>query len=84
VEVDGLLNGWIMPSQVTTFRADYTPAPTFMAAKWFSLAAALFTLLLALRIWMIKVGLQRIPRMIVSKIRPASSAISNSNHKISR
>jgi hypothetical protein len=45
VLVDGMLNGWLVPSSSRDFAATYKPANAVQAANWISLAAYLLVLL---------------------------------------
>jgi len=47
VLVDGLLNGWLIPTGSHTFTAGYARAGLFRAAEWVSLATLAFVLLIA-------------------------------------
>jgi hypothetical protein len=47
VVVDGMLNGWLIPSGVSKFSVNYTPTNTFWAAQYISLVTSLVVLLAA-------------------------------------
>jgi hypothetical protein len=46
VLVDGMLNGWLIPTESGTFSATYKPKSAFEAAQWISLVAFVCVVLL--------------------------------------
>jgi arabinofuranan 3-O-arabinosyltransferase len=51
VLVDGMLNGWLVPSVSSPFVATYRPANLVRAATWISLGTALLIVLLSTGLW---------------------------------
>jgi hypothetical protein len=51
VVVDGMLNGWLIPSGSPKFVASYTPKAVFAAGQWISLAALFVAVLLVAWSW---------------------------------
>jgi len=51
VVVDGMLNGWLMPSGSPKFVATYTPNAVFAAGQWISVAALFVAVLLVAWGW---------------------------------
>jgi hypothetical protein len=49
VLVDGMLNGWLVPTRSGTFATYYLPADVFRASQWVSFATYLLLLLLPIR-----------------------------------
>ena len=47
VLVDGMLNGWLIPTGSGAFTANYTPANAFTSAEWISIGAYLLMLLVS-------------------------------------
>jgi arabinofuranan 3-O-arabinosyltransferase len=50
VLVDGMLNGWLVPSRSTAFTTSYAPSRLIQAAQWVSVLVLLATLLVATRV----------------------------------
>jgi arabinofuranan 3-O-arabinosyltransferase len=51
VIVDGLLNGWLVPPQSTSFAANYSPEGVIDGARWVSVAVLLAILIVVLWPW---------------------------------
>jgi hypothetical protein len=68
VLVDGMLNGWLMPTEPRVFLAHYRPAAAFRAAGWISLATLLAILAFPALAWIARIIGRRLRRLPASRL----------------